>query len=188
MDTLHLTIFNPTHTAIIAESCGSYEWNGETYTASGDYLYSHTDANGCTQVDTLHLTINQPMASEFTIETPDSCYIWNEQSYCASGDYVQTLTAENGCDSVVTLHLTTSVGVDNHEVTAVYLAPNPTQNLSRIIGLDTDPVSVELHDMRGKLVMKGTSTELDVTTLPTGMYIVKVFTGNRIINLKLIKQ
>ena len=128
------------------------------------------------------------MASEFTIETPDSCYIWNGQSYCASGDYVQTLTAENGCDSVVTLHLTTSVGVDNHEVTAVYLAPNPTQNLSRIIGLDTDPVSVELHDMRGKLVMKGTSTELDVTTLPTGMYIVKVFTGNRIINLKLIKQ
>ena len=101
---------------------------------------------------------------------------------------MQTLTAANGCDSVVTLHLTTSVGVIDHETTLVYLAPNPTQNITRIIGLDTDPVSVELHDMRGKLVMKSTDTELDVTTLPTGMYIVKIFTGERVINLKLIKQ
>ena len=148
----------------------------------------HADANGCTQVDTLHLIINQPVVDEITVETSDSCYVWNGETYCASGDYVQTLTADNGCDSVVTLHLTTSVGVDDHEATLVFLAPNPTQHITRIIGLDTDPVSVELHDMRGKLVMKGTDTELDVTTLPTGMYIVKVFTGDRIINLKLVKQ
>ena len=57
---MHLTIITPVHTAITAESCGSYTWtsgNNLTYTASGDYTYSHLDANGCTQVDTLHLTI-----------------------------------------------------------------------------------------------------------------------------------
>ena len=56
------------------------------------------------------------------------------------------------------------------------------------MGLETDPVSVDLYDMRGKLVMKASGRELDVTTLPTGLYMVKVFTGDRFINLKLVKQ
>ena len=188
---LHLTVYTPANTAITVEECDSYTWttgNGQTYTTSGDYTYSHEDANGCTQVDTLHLTIHYATTSEFTIETPDSCYTWNGQSYCASGDYVQTLQTVNGCDSVVTLHLTTSVGVSDHEVTTVFLAPNPTQNICRIMGLETDPVSVDLYDMRGKLVMKASGRELDVTTLPTGLYMVKIFTGDRFINLKLVKQ
>ena len=289
VDTLHLTIHNPVHTAITETACGSYTWaaNGQTYTATGDYTYAHTDANGCTQVDTLHLTvgnvvttdlyetscgsyywnnanytetgnytvtftaaggcdsvvtlhltinqavqtelyetacdsytwadgntytqsddysmtltaangcdsvvvlhltINNSTSSEFSIETSDSCYTWNGQTYCASGDYVQTLQTVNGCDSVVTLHLTTSVGVDNHEVSIVYLAPNPATTVCRIVGLETDPVSVELYDMRGKLLLRGDKTEFDVRTLPTGMYTVRVNTGNRVVNLKLIRK
>ena len=80
------------------------------------------------------------------------------------------------------------MGVEDHEVAVVFLAPNPTQNICRIIGLETDPVSVELYDLRGKLVMRDSDTDLDVTTLPTGMYTVRVFTGDRVINLKLVKQ
>ncbi|MBQ9417964.1 MAG: fibronectin type III domain-containing protein, partial [Bacteroidales bacterium] len=59
--TLHLTINTPVHAATTATACDSYTWssgNGSSYTTSGNYQYSHTDANGCTQVDTLHLTIN----------------------------------------------------------------------------------------------------------------------------------
>ena len=191
VDTLHLTIHNPVHTAITVEECDSYTWtdgNNQNYTTSGTYTYEHQDANGCTQVDTLHLTIHQSATSEFTIATQDSCYTWNGQTYCASGDYVQTLETAFGCDSVVTLHLTTSVGVTVHEMETVFLAPNPTKNISRIMGLETDPVSVDLYDMRGKLVMKASGRELDVTTLPTGLYMVKIYTGDRFINLKLVKQ
>jgi len=136
----------------------------------------------------LHLTINNATSSEFTIETADSCYTWNGQTYCASGDYVQTLQTVNGCDSVVTLHLTTSVGVTVHEVEKVFLTPNPTKNICRIMGLETEPVSVDLYDMRGKLVMKASDREFDVTMLPTGLYMVKIYTGDRFINLKLVKQ
>ncbi len=59
--TLHLTIHNPTHASFTETACGSYTWvanNNTEYTQSGTYTYSHQDANGCTQVDTLHLTIN----------------------------------------------------------------------------------------------------------------------------------
>ena len=289
VDTLHLTIHNPVHTAVTETACGSYTWaaNGQTYTASGDYTYSHLDANGCTQVDTLHLTIgnvvtsdlyvsscgsyywnnanytetgnytvtftasggcdsvvtlhltinqavqtelyetacdsytwtdgntytqsddysmtltaanccdsvvvlhltvNQSASSEFSIETSDSCYTWNNQTYCASGDYVQTLQTVDGCDSVVTLHLTTSVGVEVFDASSIYLAPNPAESVCRIVGLETEPVSVELFDMRGKLLLRGDKTEFDVRTLPTGMYTVRVNTGEHVVNLKLIRK
>ena len=101
---------------------------------------------------------------------------------------MQTLQTVNGCDSVVTLHLTTRVGVTVHEVEKVFLAPNPTKHICRIMGLETEPVSVDLYDMRGKLVMKASDREFDVTMLPTGLYMVKIYTGDRFINLKLVKQ
>ena len=186
---LHLTINQSVQTDLYETACDSYTWvDGNTYTLSDDYAMTLTAANGCDSLVVLHLTINQSTASEFTIETPDSCYTWNGQTYCASGDYVQTLQTVNGCDSVVTLHLTTSVGVENHEVTLVFLAPNPTKNICRIVGLETDPVSVDIFDMHGKLLMRDDDTDLDVSVLPTGMYTVRVNTGDRVLNLKLIKQ
>ena len=188
IDTLYLTIHNPVNTAITVIECGSYTWNNQTYTTSGTYYYSHQDANGCTQVDTLYLTLHYATTSEFIIETSDSCYEWNGQNYCESGDYMQTLETVAGCDSVVTLHLTTSVGIDDYELGAIYLIPNPAKNVCRINGLETAPVSVELYDMNGKLIRRINTAEFDVSTLSTGIYMVRVNTGNRVVNLKMVKQ
>ncbi|MBP5400537.1 MAG: T9SS type A sorting domain-containing protein, partial [Bacteroidales bacterium] len=108
--TLHLTINTPAHTALTATACESYTWtagNGQTYTATGDYTYSHEDANGCTQVDTLHLTINHATEG---IDEQEACetYTWIDGiTYTAStNEPTFTLTNANGCDSIVTLHLT----------------------------------------------------------------------------------
>ena len=87
------------------EACDSYTWNGETYTKSGDYVYTTTATNGCDSIVTLHLTINQSVATEETVFACDS-YEWNGATYTTSGDYTYTTATANGCDSVVTLHLT----------------------------------------------------------------------------------
>ena len=108
VDTLHLTINNPAHAVSTASVCDSYTWtggNGNTYTVSGHYTYSHTDANGCMQIDTLHLTINQSSISDATATACES-FTWHGTTYTASGDYFDTLTNAAGCDSVLTLHLT----------------------------------------------------------------------------------
>ena len=86
-------------------ACGSFTWNGTEYTVSGDYTYSHADANNCTQVDTLHLTIGNSVATEETVSNCDS-YEWNGRMYTESGDYTYSTTTTTGCDSTVTLHLT----------------------------------------------------------------------------------
>ena len=54
--TLQLTVHDPVHTTESDFACEPYHWNGQTYTESGTYTFAHPDANGCTQVDTLHLT------------------------------------------------------------------------------------------------------------------------------------
>jgi cytochrome c peroxidase len=51
-----------TNNAFTVTSCGSYVWNGVTYSASGNYLRSYLNSNGCPSVDTLHLTVtNKPL-------------------------------------------------------------------------------------------------------------------------------
>ena len=133
--------------------------------------------------------MNTPTTSDFTVETADSCYEWTGELYCASGDYTQTFTGENGCDSTVTLHLTTSVGIPTHMTGAnVYLAPNPTQSICRIIGLDSPHCTVNLYDLGGRLIMRDAGTEFNVAILPSGVYLVRIFTDSHVINLKLIKQ
>ena len=114
MVTLHLTINQPVEAEITDEACGSYDWNNQTYSVSGDYIATFTAANGCDSVVTLHLTINQPVESEITDEACVT-YTWNGQTYSESGDYPMTFTAANGCDSVVTLHLTINQPVTSTE-------------------------------------------------------------------------
>ncbi|MBP5400026.1 MAG: fibronectin type III domain-containing protein, partial [Bacteroidales bacterium] len=109
IDTLHLTIYNPTHTAITKTACGSYTWNGTAYTESGTYTYSHEDSHGCTQIDTLYLTINNATTG---IDEQEACgsYTWIDGTTYNESTDEPTFTIENGsangCDSIVTLHLT----------------------------------------------------------------------------------
>jgi hypothetical protein len=94
--------------AEIAETaCDSYEWNGQTYTVSGDYDQTFTAANGCDSVVTLHLTINSSYAVSDTKTVCESelPYDWNGVVFNAAGTQEVTLTAANGCDSVVTMTL-----------------------------------------------------------------------------------
>ena len=200
VDTLHLTVNNPVHSAVTVTECESYIWadgNGQTYTVSGDYTYSHADANGCTQVDTLHLTINQPVTTEISIETSDSCYIWNGLTYCMSGDYTQTFTAANGCDSVVTLHLTTSVGIGNHELdVSMIVYPNPTTGIVNIqCSINNEqwvPDEIHLFDAYGKLVrvVKARNhsplqtIQIDMTPYAYGFYFVKAVKDGKVVAVR----
>ena len=127
VDTLHLTINNPVHTAITEDVCDSYTWtagNGTVYTTSGDYTYAHADANGCNQVDTLHLTVRYSNSSSFAATACDS-YTWTEANMTetTTGTYQHVFTNAAGCDSTVTLHLTvnySTAATDVHDVCDSY--------------------------------------------------------------------
>ena len=86
--------------------------------------------------------------------------------------------------------------VAHHEIPReiiLNLYPNPTSKYLNIGTSEETVVSfVEIIDIQGKLVMStkvsGGSTEIDVSNLPAGNYIIKAFTSRGIVDRKFIKQ
>ena len=115
VNTLVLTVYTPaagtTTTEAICDG-DTYTWNNQSYTAAGTYTANTTDANGCTVVNTLVLTVNQP---QNTTETETACdtYTWNGTAYTASGVYTNAITDANGCAATATLNLTVNQSVTN---------------------------------------------------------------------------
>ena len=116
----------PTSSTQTVSACGSYLWNGTTYTTSGVKTFTTTNAAGCDSVVTLNLTINQPNTSTTTI-TATGSYSWNGNSYTSTGTYTWTGTNVAGCDSVATLSLTINAVIGSN-ITNVcpYIGTNQT--------------------------------------------------------------
>ena len=116
-DVLHLTINNSTFNVMSAVECNSYDWTRTdntvaTYTASGEYEYTYTDANGCTVTDSLYLTIGN--GRSFGIARVTNCgpYTWivEGEEIAVLDESVETSTTvtnpATGCDSTIFLYLT----------------------------------------------------------------------------------
>ena len=94
----------PTYGEFDTTACGSFTYNGKTYTESGEYSDKLQNHMGCDSIVTFNLTILQP--SENTIEeTACSSFTYNNVVYTESGTYYHTFTNAEGCDSIVTLNL-----------------------------------------------------------------------------------
>ena len=93
------------------ECSGSYVWDGQSYSASGDYERIYTTPGGCDSIVTLHLTMGLPQYSSFDTITC-SAFQWNGVEYAQSGTYQQQFTTYDGCDSIVECHLTLSGNVE----------------------------------------------------------------------------
>jgi len=108
-ESLNLTI-NPATTAptVSAVVCNSYTWscNGNTYTASGIYTCTSLNANGCTQTQSLNLTIKGVSTSSVVAATACNSYTWWNTNYTTSGVYVYTNLNTAGCPNTITMNLT----------------------------------------------------------------------------------
>ena len=93
-------------------ACESYEFNGQTYTASEEITVVGTGVNGCDSTTTLSLTINQPVTVALDAVTACGSYTWNGQTYTTSQTLTYTTTAANGCDSTTTVALTINTPVN----------------------------------------------------------------------------
>lgn len=90
----------------VATACDHYEWNGNTYTVSGDYAYHSMQTNSaCDSIAYLILDINDKYEIDVTATTCNASYTWNDETYYQPGDYQTMLSSADGCDSLITLHL-----------------------------------------------------------------------------------
>ncbi len=100
-----VAITNPESHSMVT-CCDSYEWNGVTYTASGDYEFVTTQVQSdCDSIAHLHLVVSESYDLDITEISCSSSYFWNGTEYTQPGEYHASLTTANGCDSLLTLHL-----------------------------------------------------------------------------------
>ncbi len=128
-------------------------------------------------------------------------YVWNTGDTTAAiqvtpannGSYTVAITDDMGCSAsaaaqVTVIDCTTSV-VDNEQLEQVTTAPNPTGGQLLIKGINS-PFNVTITDATGKQVLQyiNSSTMLDISALPGGIYLLSISTDNRIFNTRIVLQ
>jgi len=114
-DTLHLTVDPAEGQVYSVDACESYTWsngNGQTYTNSGNYYYTHASPSGCYQTDVLRLSIYHSVPN-VDVEKACESFEWHNQIYSESGVYTYTYTDLHGCITTDTLLL--EVNIPEHQ-------------------------------------------------------------------------
>ncbi len=106
--TLNLAVLDILETYLSDSICAgeSYDFNGQTLTATGTAVDTLVSSIGCDSIVTMDLTVLPVQAETIDEEIcADEIYDFHGQSLNASGTYVDTVVGSNGCDSIVTLNL-----------------------------------------------------------------------------------
>ncbi|WP_300663959.1 T9SS type A sorting domain-containing protein, partial [Fluviicola sp.] len=201
--TLHLTINQPSTSLVSATSCGSYTWSlsGQTYTASGAYTHTLTNAAGCDSVITLNLTINsKPVVTvtnngngSFTASsTMTGTFAWLNcttntlvsgatlatYTPAANGSYAAIVTTANGCSDTSNCITINNVGIKENSVSNISVHPNPTHDFV-IVTMEAVTATVDVFDAQGKLVQTSqikSGDQIDLGAYERGVYTLKIKT------------
>ena len=139
--TLNLTILPAVplteETAIVCHG-ESFDWQGTTYTESGDYSVNLKNVHGCDSVVLLHLHVLSEVAP--TTETVEvafgETYEWHGVTYVESGEYTITLQDANGCDYQATLHLTVLPNPEKTDLQPTDMMPLALQDAFKVITME----------------------------------------------------
>ena len=125
MSQLNLTIDTIVYNTTNITACDEYVWpvSAITYNTSGTYTWVGTNSNGCTQTDTLNLTITNAIVTDTRTECDSySCqwydsatYSWYTTSFSQSGvyTYIWHDTLNLVCDTTFILDLTINNSTSN---------------------------------------------------------------------------
>lgn len=180
---------------------------------SGIYIVVGTDGNGCSDSDSVEVTVNAlpdtsvtQAGNTLTSTNNNATYQWidctggiipgaTSQSFqpAANGSYAIILS-ENGCSDTSACYLVTSVGLNASQYElSPSVFPNPTKGVITIdLGAVYREISISLTDIRGRQIMSkgiGNVETFDLTIVgEPGMYFLQLSCDERFASIRLIKQ
>ena len=206
LETLYLTLHYNTSTAYFdtIDEGDIYTWpvNGERYTTEGTYYYDYLSPDGCSSTDTLYLYVHHDTPVYYTLharvsDTVMGYVIVYPDSVAMEGSVVYVIPVphegyrfvswDNGDTNIIQAVLLMSdtsftavfervLGVPKVDGLAdLTVYPNPTTG---VVTLSADNVTrVEVYDNRGRrLYAVDNSATVDLTSLPTGVYMLRITT------------
>ena len=187
-----------------ATACNSYTLNGQTYTSSGTYTQSLTNANGCDSTITLHLSLTPVDASvtnvneTLTATMPGAAYQWigcngdaipgataQEFIATANGSYAVIVTSGNCTDTSDCIDIFT-VGLEpSGEDAQLTVYPNPNNGVFYISSENLQKPVFEIYDLAGKFIRNfqgGESLSIysaNISDLAKGTYLLRITDRNK---------
>lgn len=163
------------------------------YYEAGSYIDTFLATNGCISIRTLYLNNgNEIVNNTINITNGDSVFVGGAWQTMA-GTYVDTFSNLAGCDSVVVTELTISVGLLENTFTESRIYPNPARD-EVMIDLSTKgkPANLYLVNYLGEQVLEridaiGNIT-FDISSLPSGIYLLQISTLSRVTTQKLFVE
>lgn len=184
-------------------------------TSSGTYAVTVQDADGCTTTSAIPVEVivfPQPASPVITADADSlytnagpGTYLWFYNGdpipgatdpwsmAIATGDYTVLFTDTNGCSTLAQPYTYLSTGITARSAVAPTLWPNPTHGplvveLPTLVGM----TEWRLLDQTGRLMDAGTVMttrwELSLEALAPGPYVLWLHSGDRMDQLRLVKQ
>ncbi|MBO7277684.1 MAG: leucine-rich repeat domain-containing protein [Bacteroidales bacterium] len=187
--TLTVTELPIIHTNLTLEICEgtSLNFSGFNVTEAGTYTQTHTAANGCDSVVTLvvstYPTFDTTITATINAGETYAEFGFNESE---AGTYVQNLQTVNGCDSTITLILNVNSSLMDVEDTELSFYPNPTNSK---ITFSSTIERIEVIDLTGRCVLTfSNAREINIESLPSGAYYLRLTNNDKAIMRKVIKE
>ena len=187
--TLTLNVNPIYNTELSANICQGqvYDENGFNVSEAGVYTQTHTSVNGCDSIVTLTVSVN-PTFDTTINATINAGETYTEFGFNESeaGTYVQNLQTEFGCDSTITLVLSVNSSLMDVEHSELSFYPNPTDSK---VTFSQAIEKVEVIDLTGKVIFTFSNVRtINIESLPSGAYYLRLTNDEKTIMKKVIKQ
>ena len=183
-----------------------YIWNGQTYTATGDYTQSFIAANGCDSIVTLHLTITggqQVQHYNIFVVSSNNAYGTVTGTGVYEENEVVTITAtanegyeflswnDGNTESIRQIVVTgdatyiatfiPATGIEENVALEINVFPNPATDILNITSSETIS-EIEIVNVMGQVVRRvevnSDNVVCDVEDLTSGVYVVRIRTAS----------
>jgi alpha-tubulin suppressor-like RCC1 family protein len=135
------------------------------------------------------LTIDAGVSTTSAIKTDGTMYVWGRNNLGQLGDGTNTQRSVPTAINCPATSLANNDYLSTSNELKVY--PNPVNNLLNI-SFDQTMNSVALYNLLGQEVItklvNANETSIDVSALPSGTYLIKVNTEDKVKSLKVVKQ
>lgn len=199
--------------SITTVSCGEYEWNGQIYSQSGQFMQVLSSTNGCDSTVNMDLTVYDfdlsvtQNGGTFSSNQASATYQWlncnngyseisgaTHQSYTptSNGSYAVVVTTSN-CSDTSACYTIDNVGINNSTVDLnqnVY--PNPSHG-EFFINSNLKEYQINIYNVTGQKVnaqinVTNQNTTIDLSKYENGIYYLELIDNNlEVKTLKIIK-
>ena len=181
-------------------------YDGVGWDLYGETTYTYNEDGNCTEVHSYDANQNETERSIFTFDnrlleetlmpwTPELTrpQTYNNKNIYRIEEYWAldvNFTLQYVCDYEYNyIDVNAEVGLEDVEANPLTLSPNPTKDVIILSGLKEGVHQMEIIDMAGRVMMKGSITNnatINLSDLQKGCYLVKVTNNNSLYSSKVI--